>query len=368
MKQSRLREIICFALALSILLSACAKAPDPPPDWQAQYDLGIRYLSEGNYQEAVVAFAAAIEIDPKRADAYLGLADAYVALDDEGSAADALRKGYDATGDGRLWDRLDELNGDDNGSDIETSDRPDARPTAGQIALLDQISALLEARDWVAASDFLIENCDALMEYYNGVCGGRPYLCTGGIAKGRLDGTGLAFIYIERDPYQNDTPFIGLYYGDISGGKPEGKGVHLDVRLWEEYGGNLGGRRYFIVDGQWSSGKVNGQAVSDMYYYKDETTVENYRRVTAGTFRDSLEHGEMTRNEYFKNRVYTTATFHYTASRGYPVPDDRWEAPMEDGGRILFSEEHSAANPNDGRPVLSDSQIPELMIIDLSWR
>ena len=40
--------------------------------WQDYYDLGIRYLSEGNYQEAIIAFTAAIEIDPKLTDAYMG--------------------------------------------------------------------------------------------------------------------------------------------------------------------------------------------------------------------------------------------------------------------------------------------------------
>lgn len=29
--------------------------------WQEQYDLGLRYLSEGNYEEAIIAFTAAIE-------------------------------------------------------------------------------------------------------------------------------------------------------------------------------------------------------------------------------------------------------------------------------------------------------------------
>lgn len=47
------------------------------PTWKENYDLGVRYLSEGNYQEAVFAFTAAIEIDPRQADAYVGRGDAY---------------------------------------------------------------------------------------------------------------------------------------------------------------------------------------------------------------------------------------------------------------------------------------------------
>ena len=57
-----------------LLLPSCGQSA---PTWQEQYDLGVRYLSEGNYEEAIIAFNAAIEIDPKRAEAYIGLADAY---------------------------------------------------------------------------------------------------------------------------------------------------------------------------------------------------------------------------------------------------------------------------------------------------
>ena len=35
-------------------------------DWQGQYDLGIRLLGEGKYEEAIIAFTAAIEIAPSR--------------------------------------------------------------------------------------------------------------------------------------------------------------------------------------------------------------------------------------------------------------------------------------------------------------
>ena len=54
-----------------------------------EYDLGVRYLSEGNYEEAVISFTKAIEIDEKYADAYLGRAQAYVGLGTEEDLAKA---------------------------------------------------------------------------------------------------------------------------------------------------------------------------------------------------------------------------------------------------------------------------------------
>ena len=55
-------------LLVVLLLCGCGAAAK---SWQEEYDLGVRYLSEGNYEEAILAFEAAIEIDPKAPGAYL---------------------------------------------------------------------------------------------------------------------------------------------------------------------------------------------------------------------------------------------------------------------------------------------------------
>lgn len=67
------------ALILIVGLCACSKKVEEPT-WQEQYDLGVRYLSEGNYQEAIIAFTAAIEIDEMGILAYLGRGDSYIEL------------------------------------------------------------------------------------------------------------------------------------------------------------------------------------------------------------------------------------------------------------------------------------------------
>ena len=100
---------ILLAALLLLTLAACSKAPeadaaDEAPDWQAQYDLGVRYLSEGNYEEAILAFEAAIEIDPRNADAYRKLAEAYEKTGDEDAALRTLETGAEATGDRELAD------------------------------------------------------------------------------------------------------------------------------------------------------------------------------------------------------------------------------------------------------------------------
>ncbi len=106
-----MKQFTCVFLTIILLLTlaACSKAPeadpaDGAPGWQTQYDLGVRYLSEGNYEEAILAFEAAIEIDPKNANAYRKLAEAYEKTGDEDAALRTLETGAEATGDRELAD------------------------------------------------------------------------------------------------------------------------------------------------------------------------------------------------------------------------------------------------------------------------
>lgn len=99
-----------FGLCLSVLLllgmTACG---NNPTTWQEQYDLGVRYLSEGNYEEAIIAFSAAIEIDSRQAVAYEQLSYAYQEIGDSDRAIEVLRAGYEATGDDGLLESLELL-------------------------------------------------------------------------------------------------------------------------------------------------------------------------------------------------------------------------------------------------------------------
>lgn len=98
--------LLCFCMMLSIC--ACGQKAVEISPWQEQYDLGIRYLSEGNYEEAIIAFTTAIEIDPKRPEAYQKAAEAYEGMGDMESAIAILKQGVDATADESLKDLLEQ--------------------------------------------------------------------------------------------------------------------------------------------------------------------------------------------------------------------------------------------------------------------
>ena len=138
-----MKRIVSMLLTLALALGLCACGQKAGATWQEQYDLGVKYLSEGNYEEAILAFTAAIEIDAKRPEGFIGRGDAYalsgdlsaaledyetaIALDetvvevyskladiylhqgDVESAQTILQEGYDRTGATILEDKLHSL-------------------------------------------------------------------------------------------------------------------------------------------------------------------------------------------------------------------------------------------------------------------
>ncbi len=107
------KSVILIVLALGVALCACGNTSAKSGNnasWQEQYDLGMRYLNEGKYEEAILAFNTAIEIDPMQADAYIGLAKAYTAAGDSGAARKALEQGLTAAENTeKLRETLDQI-------------------------------------------------------------------------------------------------------------------------------------------------------------------------------------------------------------------------------------------------------------------
>ncbi len=68
----KLRSLLLI-LAMVLVLAACSGTQTAA--WQEQYDLGIQYLTDGDYVQAIVAFTAAIETEPKQAALYIARGD-----------------------------------------------------------------------------------------------------------------------------------------------------------------------------------------------------------------------------------------------------------------------------------------------------
>lgn len=105
MKPVKKIVIVVLILVVALLLSFFV-FKEKSPTWQSQYDLGMKYLSDGKYEEAIIAFNAAIKIDARRPEAYISLAKTYMEIGDEEAAKEILEKGYEATNSQEILDLL----------------------------------------------------------------------------------------------------------------------------------------------------------------------------------------------------------------------------------------------------------------------
>jgi len=80
--------VVVLVTTLAVFIPKSAKAKK----LEEQLSLGEKYLSELNYEQAIASYLTVIEIDPKNADAYLGLADAYVAQGEYEKAMEVLEE------------------------------------------------------------------------------------------------------------------------------------------------------------------------------------------------------------------------------------------------------------------------------------
>ena len=104
MKNKVRRKNIVILVLLIFCLTACGA-----DTWDEHYELGMKYLSDGNYEEAIIEFTAAIEIDEMKPEAYIGAADGYVGMEEYQKAIDILTTGYEKCSDEEIYDKLQKL-------------------------------------------------------------------------------------------------------------------------------------------------------------------------------------------------------------------------------------------------------------------
>ena len=106
-------------VAVILIMTACIitivtiTSSNPNRTAAKQLSLGEKYLSELEYDKAVIAFSKAIEIEPRNIGAYLGLAEAYEGLGQDEDAIKALQDAIaiveDAKDDKELIDNSEDV-------------------------------------------------------------------------------------------------------------------------------------------------------------------------------------------------------------------------------------------------------------------
>ena len=264
-----MKRVLTLTMLLGFLLCACGQSV---PTWQEQYDLGVRYLSEGSYEEAVIAFTAAIEIDPKQAAAYVGRGDTYAAIAGQTQkttdelialweSAIADYEQADGLGDTQARKKLQESNAILQKLQIEL----DAK------SKLEGLYAFFEEND--------VEGAKALMrqDVYKELSASiSEEFCF----YGESTGTGLA-------AYPNNF----YYYGQWEDGLRSGQGIW--IRAVYEDDSDM---ESYIYEGAWLNDLPNGEGYIISNRYPDKIQLEpghttSVRTETKGTFANGLYHG-----------------------------------------------------------------------------
>ena len=97
-----MKKIAILLISLMLFTSGCAvmtaAAPEPtpaPPTVEELLADALKYYNAGNYEEAILLYEAAIEIEPRNFDATVGLGKAYRSTGNNGQAVEALKAAYE---------------------------------------------------------------------------------------------------------------------------------------------------------------------------------------------------------------------------------------------------------------------------------
>ena len=105
-----LTAVVLVAVSVVVAVYFLRGNSERPMSAAEMLNLGEKHLIELDYEQALVHFLNVIEIEPRNSRAYLGAAEAYVALGQHENALEILELGYERTDDEGIRQMLDELN------------------------------------------------------------------------------------------------------------------------------------------------------------------------------------------------------------------------------------------------------------------
>ena len=107
--------VITIGVVLSLAVSAAALLlTGSLSSISVRYSIeaGSKYLLEMNYEQAIIEFNKALDVDSQNVEAILGIARAYHDMGNINKAIEALQKGYQETGNERIWELLNNYKGE----------------------------------------------------------------------------------------------------------------------------------------------------------------------------------------------------------------------------------------------------------------
>lgn len=303
-----MKKICSFLLTFIMLLCISSCGKQELTTWQEQYDLGVRYLSEGNYEEAIIAFTAAIEIDPKQVDCYLKCADAYIGLEDYKNALNVLKIGYEETQNDALLIKIEGVEEITNPSEFELL--PEL--TADELSIMKMLYQLMEDEDYFSIRQMVVclENGTLNLETFFSEKIAGLYMFDGESFTSVKDGDGL--IFMEG----------GLLFGTFQNGVPNG-----ECTLLSKFSNTQSG--YVRVSGNFVNGKLSGYGEVCDIWLDDAVDGYNARWIVCDNWIDDVAVGEVEQYMYTYTRVADIYRFSTNADGTYNFQDERFIKEQE---------------------------------------
>jgi len=260
--------ILVLLMSLTILWTGCAAAIT----YEGQVELGYKFLTEGKYDEAILTFNKAIDIDEKQAKAYIGLADTYSLRGDEQAIKDiglVMKKAYEITNSLEIIDGYNRIinelisNGNIDSAVLlakqamEITGSSIFQPivvTVENSEELNELRLLCETGDMTSVREFMHSESFTTL---NELVGTSPIIYPLDSDKRGVKAIGVY-------------PHGMLYYGKITEGMRNGQGWWLKVYP-DDLEENIRDD-YRLFYGTWSNDKPNGSGVLEhiVYYQTGE--------------------------------------------------------------------------------------------------
>jgi tetratricopeptide (TPR) repeat protein len=197
--------IVCGLVAVlvigGIIINSTTNANSPA----RLLSLGEKYLSELDYEQALVQFLKIIEIEPMNERAYLDAAESYIGLGQTDEAIAILEQGIEATGSEEMHTLLLELTESEEPTEPMEESQPEDEPEPSIPVSEDYMPADIAALFEQAAAAFQQEDYDAVTQIaYNAVLveflrnnRGAKYGNVTGEAFGNVDACVLGYANVD---------------------------------------------------------------------------------------------------------------------------------------------------------------------------
>lgn len=280
-----------------------------------QLSLGEKYLSEHDYDNAIIAFNKVINVEPKNVRAYMGLSDAYIGKGDITKAIEIL----------------------ENGIAVIPEDMVGSLKKKLELLKLNSISS----EDFINMDPNYFDKCEEIIELFKS----EKFEM---IPENMRNELALPI----RDSIVNSSEEKIIYYGSIKNGKPQGLGICVYSKAMKEtteaYVGQFdNGLRFGTGMAIFSHSSIQGYYIGEW----NEDNVHGSGAMYVDSLNSNAEHStyDAIYDYYYKGFTENGSAEGYWLEGWY---DDNGKIPTEDGddtnGTIISGYQYYCVN---GHPV-----------------